>query len=68
MNYKDILKHYQDYDDIRDEELIDEAIGTLEQYFGCMNEDELMHRSRPLAIAYLALLTTKVKQKGGGEA
>lgn len=54
MDYYNALIHYKDglSDDVS---LIDEAISTLEGYFGCLNGDTLLHRSRPLAIAYLAL-------------
>lgn len=55
MNFVNLLKHYQDYDSVKDGELLDEAIATLEDYFSTMDKDVLLHRSRPLAIAYLAL-------------
>ena len=58
MAYYELLKHYKD-DLSEDVSLIDEAIATLEQYFSYMNKDELIHRSRPLAIAYLALKEIK---------
>lgn len=58
MNYCELLKHYKD-DLSEDVSLIDEAIATLEQSFSYMNKDELIHRSRPLAIAYLALKEIK---------
>ena len=58
MDYYNALIHYKDglSDDVS---LIDEAISTLEGYFGCLNGDTLLHRSRPLAIAYLALKEIK---------
>lgn len=51
--YTDILRHYQE--DLPDDALLDEAIASLESYFSCMDKGELLHHSRPLAIAYLAL-------------
>ncbi|HZK37421.1 MAG TPA: hypothetical protein VFC98_00890 [Clostridia bacterium] len=52
MNWVAILKHYQE--DIKDENVLDEAIATCENYFHYTNKDDLLHRSRPLAMAYLA--------------
>lgn len=51
--YVEMLRHYQE--NLRDDALLDEAIATLENYFSHMDKGELLHRSRPLAIAYLAL-------------
>ena len=58
MNYYEMLKHYKN-DLSEDISLIDEAIATLEQKFSYMNKDDLIYRSRPLAIAYLALKEIK---------
>lgn len=61
-NLRDKLSmHYQE--DIPDENLLDEAIATLENIFDYHSEDELLHCSRPLAIAYLAL-TYEKERKG----
>jgi rubrerythrin len=56
-NWEEELKHYHKnrIDDIKDEDLLDEAIATCENIFGLMEEDKLHHHSRPLAMAYLAL-------------
>lgn len=51
--YVEQLRRYQE--DLPDDALLDEAIATLECYFSCMDKGELLHHSRPLAIAYLAL-------------
>ena len=54
MDYTKLLEHYKsDLSDERD--IIEEAIATLEQHFSLIDEDNLKHHSRPLAIAYLAL-------------
>lgn len=55
MDYIEILKHYTECDDIKDEDLLDEAIASLESNFELMSEDELLHHNRVKAIAYLAL-------------
>lgn len=62
-----MLRHYQDFDGLEDEELLDEAIATCEAYFKNACEDShlknrLLHHSRPLAIAYLALKYEKSKK------
>ena len=64
MDYFNTLIHYKDglSDDVS---LIDEAILTLENYFDCLNGDTLLHRSRPLAIAYLAL--KEIKDTGSAD-
>lgn len=54
MNYYEMLQHYKS-DLSEDHSLIDEAIATMEHYFTYLSADELLHHSRPLAIAYLAL-------------
>lgn len=51
--YVRMLRHYQE--DLPDDALLDEAIATLESYFSHMDKAALLHFSRPLAIAYLAL-------------
>lgn len=55
-----LVAHYQE--DIPDEGLLDEAIATLESFFPYLSEKELLHHSRPLAIAYLALTHEKGKK------
>lgn len=47
------------YQDVSNEELFDEAIITLENYFNVLDTNELYHHSRVNVIAYLALLHTK---------
>lgn len=54
-DWKDKFKHYQEFDNIKDEDLLEEAIATCESIFSLMDENELLHHSRPLATAYLAL-------------
>lgn len=54
MDYTNMLSGYlcglsEDCD------LVSEAIASMENYFDDMNKDELIHRSRIYAIAYLAL-------------
>lgn len=39
--------------------IIDEAIASAEQIFLRNSEDEVYHHSRPLAIAYIALIEAK---------
>lgn len=56
-NLREKLAHYQR--DIADDDLREEAIATLEAYFSYLGEDELLNRSRHLAIAYLALTLEK---------
>lgn len=58
MNWETMLEHYKE--DIKDEELLDEAIHTIERSFEHMNKDELFNSSRVLAIAYLALKHQKL--------
>lgn len=58
MDWVALLKSYYQntkYDDLSDNDLLNEAIETLESYFETMSLDELTTRSRPLAISYLAL-------------
>ncbi len=54
MTLREKLMHYT-YDLDCGADLKQEAIATIENIVQYMNEDELLHRSRPLAIAYLAL-------------
>lgn len=54
MDYVEILQHYIK-DLPSDCSLIDEAIASLEQHFDLIDKDELLHHSRPIAIAYLTL-------------
>lgn len=69
MDWQKELKHYQVnvIDNVKDEELLEEAIATCESCFKNMYEDEelkykLLNRSRPLVISYLAL---KYQQRKG---
>lgn len=62
MDWVNILKHYQEYDGVTDDELLDEAIATLEGFFPVMDKNELMHHNRPLVISYLALKKVKAEQ------
>ena len=54
MDYCEKLKHYLD-DLSENNDLIDEAIATLEGHFELIQENELLHFSRVDAVAYLAL-------------
>lgn len=54
------LRHCYQYDeDIADDDLVDEAIETLEQVLLQKDGYTLYHRSRPEVLAYLALLQVK---------
>lgn len=53
MRLREKLIHYTN--DLDDVDLKQEAIATIEHIAQCMDEDELLHHSRPLALAYLAL-------------
>lgn len=62
MDWVKELKHYQInvIDNVKNEELLEEAIATCESRFDNMYEDEelkakLSNRSRPLVMSYLAL-------------
>lgn len=66
MDWVSELKHYQG--SMSDDDLLDEAIATCENFFNTMCKDEkfkdgLLHRSRPLAIAYLVLKHIKEQTK-----
>ena len=54
MRLREKLMHYT-YDLDCGADLKQEAIATIEHIAQYMDEDELLHHSRPLAIAYLAL-------------
>lgn len=54
MTLREKLMHYTDDLDCG-VDLKQEAIATIEHIAQYMDEDELLHHSRPLAIAYLAL-------------
>lgn len=54
MTLREKLMHYT-YDLDYDSDLKQEAITTIETIAQYMDEDELLHHSRPLALAYLAL-------------
>ena len=54
MTLKEKLMHYT-HDLACGVDLKQEAIATIEHIAQYMDEDELLHHSRPLAIAYLAL-------------
>lgn len=53
MTLREKLMHYTN--DLGDVDLKQEVIATIEHIAQYMDEDELLHHSRPLAIAYLAL-------------
>lgn len=53
MTLREKLMHYTN--DLGDVDLKQEAIATIEHITQYMGEDELLHHSRPLALAYLAL-------------
>ena len=54
MTLREKLMHYT-YDLDCGSDLKQEAIATIEHIAQYMDEDELLHHSRPLALAYLAL-------------
>lgn len=54
MTLREKLMHYT-HDLDFGSDLKQEAIATIEQIAQYMDEDELLHHSRPLALAYLAL-------------
>lgn len=53
MRLREKLIHYTN--DLGDVDLKQEAIATIEHIAQYMDEDELLHHNRPLALAYLAL-------------
>mgnify|MGYP006999392064 FL=1 len=53
MTLREKLMHYTN--DLGDVDLKQEVIATIKHIAQYMDEDELLHHSRPLAIAYLAL-------------
>ena len=42
-------------DEISGAQLLSESIATVENYFNYMSDEEILHRQRVLAVAYLAL-------------
>lgn len=54
MTLRETLMHYT-HDLDCDVDLKQEAIATIEHIAQYMDEDELLHHSRPLALAYLAI-------------
>lgn len=53
MTLREKLMHYTN--DLGSVDLKQEAIATIEHIAQYVDEDELLHHSRPLALAYLAL-------------
>ena len=53
MEFREKLIHYTD--GLGDVDLKQEAIATIEHIAQYIDEDELLHHSRPIALAYLAL-------------
>lgn len=60
MNWRAILEHYT-YDLSENCNLQHEAIASIEKTMGHMDMNELMHYSRPLALAYLALTDERMQ-------
>ena len=60
MDYQKLLDHYR-YDCGGEPfpNLLEEAIASLEGYFKHTPSDDLLHRSKPFALAYLALIDIK---------
>lgn len=54
MTISEMKELYQE--GIKDSELINEAIATLESQFNLMSEEEIRTHSRTLVISYLALI------------
>ncbi len=51
-----LLEHYaRDIEGLNGEELIAEALASIEAMFSYMDEDDVFKRSRPYAVSYLAL-------------
>ena len=66
MNWQNMLRHYAtDLD--ADVDLMEEAILTLENIFSNMDTETLLHKSRPLAIAYLALCEAHDERPAPGD-
>lgn len=63
MDWKSMLMHYQNYSDVEDDELLDEAIASCESIFSLMDKDKLLHHNRVLAMSYLALLYEREKRE-----
>ena len=53
---------YQTKDGISDEDLLEEAITTLEDYLLNKDKNDLFHHSRVEVIAYLALLKEQARK------
>lgn len=56
---------------ISDAQLLSESIATIENYFKYMSDEEILHRQRVLAVAYLALKrweNTIIKKDNSGDA
>lgn len=51
-----LKKLYQTNDGLSDEDLLEEAITTLEDYLSLKDKNDLFYHSRVEVIAYLALL------------
>lgn len=64
MDYKKVLEQYYLDGIDKDVSLVDDAIMTLEQHFSYIDGDTLLHHSRPLAVAYLALREVADKNAG----
>ena len=60
MNWRAMLEHYLD-DHSEDCNLQLEAIVSIERSMEHMDMNELMHYSKPLAIAYLALTDERMQ-------
>lgn len=51
-----LAEHYaRDIEGLNDEDLIEEALASIEAVFSRMYEDDVLERSRPYAVSYLAL-------------
>lgn len=60
MNWRALLEHYTD--DLSENcDLQWEAIASIEKSMAHMDMNELMHYSRPLALAYLALTDDRMQ-------
>ena len=60
------LEHYKNVGQgemLKNNQLLDEAIATLESFFEYQDEEELLHKSRVSAISYLALKQCKKQQQ-----
>jgi prophage maintenance system killer protein len=48
-------RYARDIEGLNDEDLIAEALATIEAVFSYMDEEDVFKRSRPYAVSYLAL-------------